>query len=120
MRPICLTVLRLMVTPSFLGCAAGLCAPSLKWGHNRATHSDPLDRRLDQPFGLRVLNELARIRRAEIPSLRYRHGVRINAGPTVKNARTRELIRHLKQGRFNAGHDVGSPGFERLHCARVT
>ena len=67
------------------------------WSHNGAAHSDPFDRRLDQPFGLRVLNELARVCHSEIPSLRHRHSVRIDAGPTVENPRTRQLIRHLEQ-----------------------
>ena len=43
---------------------------SLSWSHNGAAHSDPLDRRCNEPSGLRLLNELARIRQPEFPPLR--------------------------------------------------
>jgi hypothetical protein len=43
---------------------------SLSWSHNGAAHSDPLDRRCNEPSGLRLLDELARIPQPGIPSLR--------------------------------------------------
>src|SRR5258705_13274652 len=83
-----------------------LTRASLKWSHDGAAHSDPLDRRLDQPLGLRVLDESARERHPEIPSLRHHQSVRIDAGPTVENPRTRQSIRHLEQAWFDAEDDV--------------
>src|SRR3954463_14103370 len=94
-----------------------LFAPSFKRGHDGAAYSSPLDRRFDQPARLRVFDESARVSHAEIPALRHRHSVRIDAGPTVENPGTRPLIRYLEQAWLDVEDDVCSAGFQHAQCA---
>lgn len=89
---------------------------SLQRGHNGAAHADPLDGPLDQSLGLRVLNELARVYEPEISSLRHHHCVRIDAGPTVENPRTRQLFRRLEQTWLDAEDRVCRPRLQHLQC----
>src|SRR3546814_18920927 len=44
--------------------------------------------------------------------------MRIDAGPTLENPRTRQLIRYLEQAWLDAEDCVCSPGFQHIHCAR--
>src|SRR4051794_38876024 len=89
-------------------------------GDNGAAHTGSVDRRLDPPLGLRLLNELARVCEAGIASLRHCHRVRIDAGSAVEYARTGQLIGCLEQAGLDAEDRIGFPGFQQLQCAGET